>query len=149
MIGSSPKVRIEAGRQGSAAARELSEKLESPLDEVLVELEDPAVPGVGIEEEVAVGESLSEVDGVLGRHHLVALTVHGEHGLVHAREVRRLLLTPSVDGLELGAEGADGDGLVAVAGPFLQPGQELLAGSAPVRGPGEEEELLGGLGGGG
>src|SRR5215218_9097184 len=97
MIGSSPKVRV-MGR-GS-----LSEKLERSLDEVLVELEHPAVPGVGIEDELAVRKSLIEVDGVLGRHHLVALTVDGEHGLVEAREVRRLLLTPSVDGLELGAE---------------------------------------------
>jgi hypothetical protein len=85
-------------------AGELSEKLERPLDEVLVELEHPAVPGVGIEDELAARESSIEVDGVQGRHHLVALTVDGEHGLVDAREVRRLLLTPSVDGLELGAE---------------------------------------------
>ena len=52
-----------------------------------------------------------------------------------------------MDGLELGAECASGDGLVAVAGTFLQPRQELLAGSAPVRSPGEEEELLGVLAG--
>ena len=80
-------------------------------------------------------------------HHLVALTVDDEHRLVDAREVRGLLLTPSVDGLQLGAERADGDGLVAVAGAFLQPCQELLAGSSPVRGSGEEQELLGVLAG--
>jgi hypothetical protein len=85
-------------------ARELSEKLERPLDEVLVELEDPAVPGVGIEDELAVGESLVEVDGVVGGHHSVAVTVHDQHRLVEAGEVGGLLLTPSVDGLELGAE---------------------------------------------
>ena len=39
--------------EGCAAARELSEKLQSPLDEVIVELEHPAVPGVGIEDELA------------------------------------------------------------------------------------------------
>src|SRR5215208_6667715 len=134
MIGSSPKVRV-VGR-GS-----VSEELERSLDEVLVELEYPAVPGVGVEDEVAVGESLGEADGVVGRNHLVAVAVDGEHGLVDAGEVRGLLLTPSVDGLELGAEGADGDGLVAVVGTFLQPGQELGPGSAPVGRPGEEEEL--------
>jgi hypothetical protein len=69
-----------------------------------VELENPAVPGVGIEDGLAVGESSIEVDGVLGGHHLVALAIHDEHRLVDAREVRGLLLTPSVDGLELGAE---------------------------------------------
>src|SRR5215211_8723642 len=115
--------------------------LEGPLDEVLVELEHPAVPGVAIEDELTVRESSIEVDSVLGGHHPVALTVHGEHRLLDAREVGRLLLTPSVDGLELGAECADGDGLVAVAGTFLQPCQELLAGSAPIGRSGEEEEL--------
>jgi hypothetical protein len=33
----------------------LSQELQSPLDEVLVELEHAAVPGVGIAEELAVG----------------------------------------------------------------------------------------------
>src|SRR3954466_15603405 len=120
-----------------------SEELEGPLDEVLVELEHAAVPGVGVDEELAVGESSVEVDGVLGRHHPVALAVEDEHRLVDAREVRGLLLGPSVDGLELGAERADGDGLVAVVLAFLEPSQELLRAAAAVRGPGEEEELLG------
>jgi hypothetical protein len=65
---------------------------------------------------LAVGESSVEVDGVLGGHHLVAVTVHDEHRLVDAYEVRGLLLTPSVDGLELGTERADRDGLVSVVG---------------------------------
>jgi hypothetical protein len=55
-------------------------------------------------DELAVREASIELDSVLGRHHPVALTVHGEHGLVDACEVRRALLTPSVDSLELGAE---------------------------------------------
>src|SRR5215217_4738849 len=67
--------------RGCAAVRERSEKLERSLDEVLVELEHPAVPGVGVEDEVAVGESLGEIDGVLAGHHLVALTVHDEDRL--------------------------------------------------------------------
>src|SRR5215204_5077428 len=106
----------------------MSEKLESPLDEVLVELEYAAVCGVGIDDELAVGESSVEVDGVLGGHHLVAVTVHHEHRLVDAREVRWRLLTPLVDGGELGAERAHGDGLVALVRTFLQPCEELLAG---------------------
>ena len=108
----------------------LLEKLESPFDEVLVELEHPAVPGVGIDDELAIGEPPVELDGVLGGDHPVALAIHDEHRLVDAREVRGLLLTPSVDGLELGAEGAYGDGLVVVAGTFLQSRQELFPGSA-------------------
>src|SRR5207245_7066916 len=88
--------------EGGAAAGELSEKLQGPLDEVLVELEHAAVPGVGIEDELAVREPPVEVDGVLAGHHLVALTVRDEHRLANAREVGRLLLPPPVDGLELG-----------------------------------------------
>jgi hypothetical protein len=41
--------------EGSVVGRgSVSEKLERPLDEVLVELEHPAVPGVGIQDELAV-----------------------------------------------------------------------------------------------
>src|SRR5918993_3822297 len=126
---------------------DLSKELKSQLDEVLVELEHPTVPGVGIEDQLAAGESSVEVDGVLGGHHLVAITVQDEYRLVDAREVDGLPLTPSVDGLELGAERGYGDCLVAVVGTFLQPCQELLAGPAAVRCPGEEEELLGVLAG--
>ena len=54
------------------------------------------MPGVWIDDELAVRESSVEVDGVLGGHHLVALAVHDEHRLVDAPEVRGLLLTPAV-----------------------------------------------------
>src|SRR6187200_3602641 len=102
----------------------ISEKLESPLDEVLLELEYAAVPGVGIDDESAVRESSVEVDGVLGGHHLVAVTVHDEHRLLDAGEVSGLLLTPSVDSFELRAERAHRNGLIAAVPTFLQPGQE-------------------------
>src|SRR5918997_3765659 len=92
----------------------LSEELDGPLDEVLVELEAAAVPGVRVEDELAVRESSVEVDGVLAGHHPVALTVDDERRLVDGGKVGRLLLTPAVDGLELGAERAHGDGVVAV-----------------------------------
>src|SRR5947207_1945794 len=95
---------IRMSSEGCGAARGFSEKFESPLDEVLVELEHPAVPGVGIEDELAVRESSIEIDGVLGGHHPVALAVHDEHWLVDAREVPGLLKPPAVDGLQLGAE---------------------------------------------
>lgn len=49
---------------------------------------------------------------------------------------------PAVDGLELGEVRREGDLLVPVMGALLETGQELLSGSAPVRGAGEEEELL-------
>ena len=74
---------------------------------------------------------------------ILSVPVGDEHRLVDAGEVGGFLLAPSVDGGELGAERAHRDGLVAMAGAFGQPCQELLAGPAPVRGPGEEEKLLG------
>ena len=101
-------------RQGLAQPRACSEELESALDEVLVELEDAAVAGVWVDDELAVGESSVQVDGVLGGHHLVVVTVGDEDRLVDGREVRGLLQSPAVDGLELGAERAHGDRLVAV-----------------------------------
>src|SRR5215204_2377304 len=97
MIGSSPKVRV-MGR-GS-----VSEELERSLDEVLVELEHPAVPGVGIEDELTVRESSVEVDGVLRGHHPVALAVDDEHRLLDAHEVSGCLAAPSPDGFVLGAK---------------------------------------------
>jgi hypothetical protein len=66
-----------------------SEKPEGPLNEVLMELEHAAVTGVGIDDELAVRESPIEVDGVLGGHHLVALTVEDEHGLVESKQERK------------------------------------------------------------
>src|SRR5437764_14637930 len=77
------------------------EELEDCGDELLVVLEDPAVPSVGIEDELAVREPSIEVDGVLGGHHPVALAVQHQHRLMDAREVGGPLLTPSVDGLQL------------------------------------------------
>jgi hypothetical protein len=41
----------------------LSKELESTLDEVLVGLEDAAVAGVGIDDELAVQETSVEIDG--------------------------------------------------------------------------------------
>ena len=119
------------------------EEVERLLDELLVELEDAAVSGVGIDDQIGVRDSLGQIEGVLGGHHPVALAVRNEDWLADSRQVGWQLFAPTVDGLELGAVGAPRDGLVAVFGALLQPCQELLAGSSPVGGPGEEEELLG------
>ena len=68
------------GATGAIGGAGALTKLQSPLDEVVVELEHPAVPGVGIEDEVAVGEPPLEVDGVRGGHHLVAHPVIASTG---------------------------------------------------------------------
>jgi hypothetical protein len=53
----------------------------------------------------------------------------------------RLLHTPGVNGLELGAEGSDRDRLVAILGSLLQPLDEL-PGLPPAIGRRGEEEIL-------
>src|SRR5215216_4453078 len=58
------------------------------------------------------------------------------------REVCRPLESPTVNGFQLGAEGPQGDELVAVLLAFLQALQELASCLTPVCCPGEEEELL-------
>ena len=78
----------------------------SPAEDRLAMVE-AAVDGLS-----GVEASSIELDRVLAGHHLVALAVHHQHRLVDACEVRRPLLTPSVNGLQLGAERAHGYGFV-------------------------------------
>ena len=47
-----------------------------------------------------------------------------------------------MDGLELSTEGREGNRLVAIVGPFLQPRQELPSGKPAIWCSGEEEKLL-------
>src|SRR5687768_18615916 len=65
------------------------EEFETLLDELLVELEDAAVAGVGIDHQLTVRQASSEVDRVLRRDHPVALAVRDEHGLANDGEVGR------------------------------------------------------------
>jgi hypothetical protein len=79
-----------AGPMDSPRALPLQES-ESLFNELSVKLEDAAVPGVGVDHQVAVGQAPGQVDRVLGGHHPVALAVGDEHGLVDDREVLRLI----------------------------------------------------------
>ena len=88
-----------------------SEEREGALDELLVELEDAAVAGVGVDHQVRVRQPLGQIDRVARGDHPVGLAVGHEDRLVDDREVGGRLLAPAVDGLELGAVGPQRDGL--------------------------------------
>jgi hypothetical protein len=53
------------------------EKLDCGLDEPPVMLEDAAVPGVGVDDEVTVRQATVEVDRVLGGHQPVVVAERG------------------------------------------------------------------------
>ena len=72
------------------------------------------------------GQPAVEIDRVRGGHHPVVVTVGDQYGLPDDRQVGRLLSTPAMDGLQLGAIAGQGHRLVAVLGALLQPGQELF-----------------------
>src|SRR6266511_213235 len=117
------------------------EELQSLWDELVVKLEDAAVPRVGIDLELAVRQALGQVDRVERRHHAVVIAVGNEDWLLDGGQIGRLLHTPGVNGLELGAKGYDRNRLVAVLGPLLQPLDEL-PGLPPAIGCRGEEKIL-------
>src|SRR5947207_13259796 len=54
------------------------EELQDLWDELAVKLEDAAVPGVGVDLELAVGQALGEVDRIRRWHHAVVIAVRNE-----------------------------------------------------------------------
>src|SRR5438552_10549951 len=121
----------------------LREELESLLDELLVVLEDSAVAGVRVDHQLVVRQTSGHVERVRRRQHPVVIAVREQHGMCDLREVVRLLLAPAAAGLELREVRANGGRRVAVDPALLESSQERLAFTLAVRGPGEEEELLG------
>ena len=67
------------------------EELQGLCDELVVKLEDAAVPSVGINLELAVRQSLGEVDRVGRRHHAVVIAVCDEDRLLDGGQIGRLL----------------------------------------------------------
>src|SRR5207249_1590977 len=120
----------------------LREELEGLLDELLVELEDSGVAGVGVDHQLVVRETSGHVEGVRRWQHPVVIAVREEDGMCDLREVVRLLFAPAAAGLELREVRADRGRRVTVDRSLLESSQERLAFTLAVRGPGEEEELL-------
>lgn len=119
------------------------EKLQGIVHKLCVVLEYPAVAGVGIDAQRGVGQPVSEVQRVAGGHHRVVVTVCDQDRMADARQVRRLLRAPCMDGLELGAERAHCNRFVAIVLPFLEPLHELSRRRFAAVGSREEPQLLG------
>src|SRR6266487_6150146 len=102
------------------------EELQGLCGELVVKLEDAAVPSVGIDLDLAVRQAFGQVERVGRRHHAVVIAVCDKDWLPDGGQVGRLLHAPGVNGLELGAEGSDRDRLVTNLGSLLQPRDELL-----------------------
>src|SRR5436309_925565 len=62
----------------------LREELEGLLDELLVVLEDSAVPGVRVDHQLVVRQTSGHVEGVRRRQHPVVIAVREEYGLADA-----------------------------------------------------------------
>jgi hypothetical protein len=73
-------------REGGRRRRSSHRNSSARLTKLLVELEHRAVPGVGIDDELAVRESSIEVDGVLGGHHLGRRELPPTLGPAHANQ---------------------------------------------------------------
>lgn len=130
-------------RRGAAEPTSAGEELQRVWDELLVVLEDAAVPGIGIDLDLAVGQALGQVEAVGGGHHSVVVSVGDEDGLLDGRQVGRLLYTPGVDSLQLGPHGFQRDLLVAIVGALLQPIHIVRGLPTAVGRRGEEQVLLG------
>ena len=119
------------------------EELGGEGGELFPVLEDPAVPGVRVDDELAVGYAAVQVLGEGRGHHAVVVPVGDEGGVGDPGEVGGPGAPVALDGLELRAERRDGDGGVARLGALVEPADVLLAGALALRVPVEEEELLG------
>ena len=92
--------RDEAGVQAAARARRwevratrpvgaavvallLGEELERLVDERLVELEDAAVAGVGVDHQISVRQAPGQVDRIARGHHPIALAVGNQNRLTN------------------------------------------------------------------
>ena len=114
----------------------VSEELQGVGHEGLVVLEDAAVPGVGVDLQLGVGESTCHVGGVAAVDHEVVVAVGDQDGLGDDGEVVGCALAGVSDGLDLGDAGLNRDLLVAVVGAFLEAVQVVRSRPVCLRGCG-------------
>lgn len=60
-----------------------SEEVQDVRDEPFVVLKHAAVAGVGVDAEVGVGESVSEVEGCAGWEHAIVFAVGDQYGMLN------------------------------------------------------------------
>src|SRR6266498_3922491 len=119
-----------------------AEELDGDGGELVVELEDAAVSGVGVDDQLGALDAPVQVLGEIRRHHAVVVAVGDEGGLGDLRQIVRRAASPLLDRLQLRLERLQLDLGVTVDGALLEPVDERarggLAGGVAV----EEEELL-------
>src|SRR5580765_4564765 len=115
------------------------QKLDCDGGELLVELEDAAVAGVGIDDQFGAPDSAVQVFGKNRRDHPVVVTVGDEGGLSELGQVVGCSTTPLLDCLELGAERLDLDRRVPIHRALLKPLDEGFGGGLAGRVAVEEE----------
>src|SRR5438477_6746043 len=101
------------------------EELQRLFHKRFVILEDAAMSGVRIEDELGMWQTSSQVGRIAAGHHSIVLTVCDQDRVLNARQVGRFLTSPSMDSLELSTERDEGNRLIAMVRPFLQSLQEF------------------------
>src|SRR5215207_8962106 len=119
-----------------------AEELDDGGSELVVELEDAAVPGVGVDAQLRALYAPVQVRGESRGHHPVVVAVGDEGGLGDLRQIVRRAASPLLDRLQLSLERLHLDRGVTVDRALLEPVDERarggLAGGVAV----EEQELL-------
>src|SRR5918994_1086289 len=110
--------------------------------ELVVELEDAAVTGVGVDDQFGALDPAMEIIGEHGGDHPVVVAVGDQGRLGDLRQVGGGRAAPSLDCLQLGLERLDRDRLVAIRGALFEAFDERLGGALASGVAVEEQELL-------
>ena len=113
----------------------------------MVVLEDRAVAGVGVDDELRAGDPSVHVFGECGGDHAVVVAVGDQCRLGDRRQVGGCGAPPAFDRFELGSEGLHGDLRVPILGAFFEAFDECAGGAFADAVAVEEQELLGVLSG--
>src|SRR5918995_4153159 len=119
-----------------------AEELDGDGGELVVELEDAAVPGVRVDDELGALDAPVQVLGESRGHHPVVVAVGDEGGLGDLRQIVRRAAPPLLDRLQLRLERLQLDLGVTVDGALLEPVDERARGGLARGVAVEEQELL-------
>ena len=101
----------------------------------------PPCPGVGVDRQLRIRQSPSQVLRVLARDHRVVVAICDEGGVGDHRQVVRSRLSASYDRCDLCKPGLDGNRLVAAVGSLGQTCEVVVRCTFSFRGAGKEEEV--------
>lgn len=122
----------EARSAGGCSDRLACEELDRDGGELLMELEDAAVAGVRVDDELTAFDAAMQVPGQDGGGHPVVVAVGDQRWLGEGRQVGGGGAAELLDCLQLGVERIEGDVLVAVDRALLEPLDECFPAALPV-----------------